>query len=838
MSNELDLSAFDEPTEAPKTEAAPALDLSAFDDSEPSRAPSNTEAPVAESDLSDKAMGAGIGGAVGAAAGGALGGIAKLGANAVGMGISKAGALTPDQMGLITSDVDAYKASRPTETLLEGIKTNAQDVVNSRKGAGNLYTNILKGAAEDADKVGYDSAEAAKNALTDAPVSKQAYYESLLSGLKKNDGTLIPVKQETKDAFFAENAEKPFSAQKEGLSKMEPSQRLQYLQANAKDMEQFKGSEVYDRFQKELALAQQGAQDAENTLKTNIYTDATNKYQQKLNLPKEILGASPDAQNLQLNPEYKKVVEGAVARARDTLNPDLTQQQLGGKTGIIPGLRESANFGGQPGPGERVATDMSESVRELLGKENPEYDSQMKRSSAAINASDDLQGAKVRVGDDGVSRVTKANANSIKKTLANPEEYADEYKQLQKGIESAKPFTERLPAELMNDPETGLQARVAQANSIEKKLKDFGVKVDPVTGEVDVDQSTYNKIKRVSQEGTPQELKKLEDLLQEASKLSSERDAKGGADLLAEIKRSGIKDIVKGGGEVSTAATNNAIRTGSKALTAATLGGVPAAVASIAKDKYGTKAQELLAKYRGSNTGKFLNRMVDNAPGGAALGLGVMGSLIGAANAASDETPADERLTPTVAVGAGIADAVNPIPGTDIVNGVQQGQKQAIEAARGFEAPVDPYGMDLGAAPGSEATLSNPVVQSAVKGFAEGAVAPLTGLAKAAPAALEAYGEQASTDARSRMEKRFKAIDSFNKAPDKLPTQSKELSNSSAPQLQELADTFKGTPGAEAFVAPLEKAAQSKDSQSKTAALFALYQQPAFRQILNKNKKN
>lgn len=98
-----------------------------------------------------------------------------------------------------------------------------------------------------------------------------------------------------------------------------------------------------------------------------------------------------------------------------------------------------------------------------------------------------------------------------------------------------------------------------------------------------------------------------------------------------------------------------------------------------------------------------------------------------------------------------------------------------------------------------------------------------------------------SDQARSSMEQRFQNVDKFikqTKENNDVLRAGNTLKQATPEQLMELSQSFKDIKGADNFVAPLENAAQATTEEEKRARLFGLYQQPAFRQLLNKGSKS
>jgi HAMP domain-containing protein len=209
----------------------------------------------------------------------------------------------------------------------------------------------------------------------------------------------------------------------------------------------------------------------------------------------------------------------------------------------------------------------------------------------------------------------------------------------------------------------------------------------------------------------------------------------------------------------------------------------------IASKLGGTKLQELYGLWRDSKVGNAVK-------GASKAGLPILGAIAGATSAANAAEQGD--LSPLEATGAGIAEVVNPIPLTDAVEG-------AVQAKKTYEATGSAY--------------------EALKSGAKGFTSPAAAFAES----LNEGGLERSNDARTRMEQQFKAADQF-KAP-KSHEEFKTFVEQKPEQIANLLEAFKADTSAQSFLAPLEKAMNS-DERTRSAVLFGLYQQPAFRAAL------
>lgn len=205
----------------------------------------------------------------------------------------------------------------------------------------------------------------------------------------------------------------------------------------------------------------------------------------------------------------------------------------------------------------------------------------------------------------------------------------------------------------------------------------------------------------------------------------------------------------------------------------------------------GTRVQELYGLYKDSMPMKGVKNLVKNAPGI----LGVSGAIMGATAAAEAG-----ELSPGEAVAAGAAESLNPVPFTDVIAGAVEGKKAFNETG------------------------------SVIEGVKAGAEA----YAKPAVDGLNKFGSDKSDYARKRIEGNFNALDTLNK---KAPHEDFKTFVEQKPEMiQDLAEMFKQDESTTIFAAPLEKAANA-DDRTRSAVLFGLYQQPAFRQAMKGKTK-
>jgi hypothetical protein len=303
----------------------------------------------------------------------------------------------------------------------------------------------------------------------------------------------------------------------------------------------------------------------------------------------------------------------------------------------------------------------------------------------------------------------------------------------------------------------------------------------------------------------PQEYAYLQEALQDSSKSGNLANSVG--DTLKNAEMSALKGDVarlRQGKELNAFDINSIAK------------GEYSRAPGIASKLGGTRLQELYAMYKDSKAANALKT-------GSKVGITGLGGVIGAMNAAS---AADEgSISPTQATSATLAESINPIPMTDSVESIKAGN----------EAYNDSLGQG-----DNEALANLKAAGGATAGFFKPATDMLGQVVPAADQALEsgfkaikntlnATGMEQANAARARKEQNFKA------AEPKLDEDFKSFVEQKPEQLHDLAAIFSAEPALQSFVAPLQKAADG-DNRTRSAVLFGLYQQPAFRNAL-KNRK-
>lgn len=806
---------------------SPANDDSLFDDtphpevqaavdSTPERQEYITAGEDAQERVGQIASG-GIGGAVGYGTGKLM----QAGANVIDDHIMPGlGDLKKPEMEFITANPETYKNADSMQNLMDQWKNLAQDVSTTTKGASAHYDNNLRKITQDVNQASYDLPEQAKASLVnEAPMPKTNYYQGIAEGLKQSQGALSPVTPEARKEFFEKNFEVPFNMEKERFNLTEANKRLEYLKSNAEAMETFKGTEVYNKFQNDVKIAQSEVDNQLNKIKQNVSQSAIEKYRKELGVPEEISKLDPAFENMRLEPEYRKMASAAVAKASDPL-ANLTATKVGDNGGLVQLLRESANYDnkGGVGPIDRMATNIAEGVVGQAKELYPNYKAGQEAGSRAIKSKEALGKAGVKIGEEGIENLSKSSSDKIYKTLANPELYPDEFKQLQGAIDSTREFTQSQPLDFV-------QQRLAQADKLEKNMEQLGVKVDP-NSNVELRNNATNKLTALAANPQLDDAKKLTSTIDEARTISSNPNMKPGQEFLNELNAAKIKEGVNVSGAISDPTMYKIAQAGTKAGVGGFLGNqvggstgmALGAAGGLAADVYGTKLQEMYALKKAGKLGKAASAINSAMPGI----LGGAGALIGATAAAN----AGEITPEEAGVVAGV-EAFNPIPATDTVQAYIDAKKEykrsgdpASALADGIKGFVSPIPVLANMANDAAPDIARAVLDAPDK------------IVPAAFKTVDKFGTAQSNDARARMEQNMKAKSN------PVLESGKSLKQATPEQLMELSQSFKEIKGADNFVAPLENAANASSEEEKKARLFGLYQQPAFRQLINKGNKS
>jgi len=295
-------------------------------------------------------------------------------------------------------------------------------------------------------------------------------------------------------------------------------------------------------------------------------------------------------------------------------------------------------------------------------------------------------------------------------------------------------------------------------------------------------QESLNKAQATARREITEEIAKKEGLLQDLQQAKSRSGNAGvAADMLKETYRANkglsIKEPVKLVGELIKG----------KGL------GVTAALT----DTLGKIAKSGAAKVAGPATGALFGGMI-------------------AANAA-DEAGIQNPVERTV---MGLGESVAP-PGVDFSQGYVDARKELMETrdpasalASGIRGAVAPAAGAVQAANQALPDLTRQVLNAPDK----------------LPKMLDEFGKGRSMNARARMEQ------NMGGAPKEDKKELMDFTSTTPEELENLAQMLSTKGGSEAlFSGPLSKAAQSDDRQ-RSAILYGLHQQPAFRALLRANK--
>lgn len=813
MANKLDDNLFDDSTLHPEASAAPAVDDSLFDDSTAHPDAAITEVP-SESNPIQTMNNAVNAGAIGYGVGR---GVEELN-NKVVPAVLKSrlvGTLPKESVDFISNNRATYNSADSLENLLSQFRGLGEDVSTTKQGAAKHIVEGFKNVAADVNKSGFENANKAKEFLStpDAQgLSKESFNKAVGQGLLNAQGAVGDYTPELK-AQQSANVLETYRPQVQSLA----SQSLALENEMLKYPE---GSDPHFELQNKKAAIDSQL----NNLKSKVILESKTAPAKASGFPKEILESGPEFGDKYLSPAFQKQAQEAIEMGNSVKGDIIPPEMLGQKYGLVNQLRANANYNTMPGadtPDQGMAKVLAKQIRESLGQVNPKYDELQKASSRAINLGDNM-GFDPNSFEEGKLVMKDAQAKRLEKIMANPEQFPEEFAKLQSELSGSQEFSSKQPLSLA-------QERLEQAARLEKELAKFK---DTTAGE--------NKILRTAADLNSPEAKTLIPALDEAATISSNPAAKSGTSLLNEINAAQIKQAAKEGAGLSNFNKNKILSGGIKGTAGALLGGQMAGAEGAlglgalgaASDIWGSKLQELAALGDTTRLGKLAKGFNSLLPG--IFGAG--GAMIGASAAANAG-----ELTPGEAVVAGGAEALNPIPMTDIVRGTVEAKKAANEAQANlgdrdaaFEQEIALTG-DLGVNPAQAALAANPIESARQAGFLKGFTSPVPAIAGLAKEGLESFGTSQSNDARSRMEQNMRG---FKPEENEVLNNSKALKQATPEQLMELSRTFQEIKGADHFVAPLENAAQASSEEEKQARLFGLYQQPAFRQLLNKGKVN
>jgi hypothetical protein len=357
---------------------------------------------------------------------------------------------------------------------------------------------------------------------------------------------------------------------------------------------------------------------------------------------------------------------------------------------------------------------------------------------------------------------------------------------------------------------------------IEKALKDYGLSLDQVEKDGTVNIRNNSKIENIYKKGNQREIDRLNKYIDRAQKLQMEISTFGNGSAASpsidrfqdEFKFANIKNKV-------AEAKEKPIVTSLKKLVGTVIGGstagTPGAVigyGAAGTSTTGTKLQELAALAKASKTYK--------AAAGASKALGPIAAL-GAGLLASGQSQAAGEPLPLSAA-KGVAETLSP-PGLSGSEAISQGQIAAEEQIASMtpeeltQAPELPA--DIMSA--QDVVLSNPIITETLKGAAKGLVSPIPDLAKAGKSALESFGTERSLSARERQEKQMQSADNLSES---------KFETTNGPAITDFANYLESSPDkvAQEYSRVLRQVISSPDRE-KSAVLFGLNQNPAFRRL-------
>jgi hypothetical protein len=348
-------------------------------------------------------------------------------------------------------------------------------------------------------------------------------------------------------------------------------------------------------------------------------------------------------------------------------------------------------------------------------------------------------------------------------------------------------IAEKVRGQLGRDSEdyNVLMNKGSDAIKVKDTLQDAGIKIKD--GQLSLPKGGRAKITKMLQNPSdfPDELQSLIKAIDKSKELGL--TDKGALEFISEFEAAGIKDIVSKSANLSDYNKRRLAGGLTKAAAGGLLGGLPGLAAGAALDVGGTKLQELIALAQASKLGKGIGAVTRKLP---AIGV-VAGAGLGAASA-SEAGLSPAQVATTGAVGA--AESFLP------------------------PAPVDLTG---GAIAGFQEYNKSQDVGQALSAAGTATIKP-----------LDEFGTKQSLSARERMEQNLNAFKGAK-------TQSAPLvGNYTADDVRATQEWFNAStdPMAQSFKVPLEKAVNAPDERSRAAAMFALEQQPAFRELQRKRK--
>lgn len=883
MSNELDLSAFDE------DEAATALDLSAFED-----APVEIKEADPVGDATRGLMGAGAGALGGAALNKGL----EVGVNAI---TNNLGALRPEDIAKIDQNRDLYKelkkSANPLEDMMEQFRVlgdknrqggidSAAAAVESLRGKPNMpinefYKTIASPAATNMD---YSDAlpENTKAKILgenlDAIAPDQRKDLSQLMSLEEEMGKpfqdeRLSINQSIKDAKYEnklgqinvpENKKLPIL---DAAADNKAAQKLQELEqklaqvsgkssapvVNAKEDFIFGVDNRIDRDKKlqDIDIKREKTPDFEKIAVKEEFADKRDgkkleRFDEKISATEQKIAAETrkiedKKRAFQQQMADKKAQTGtlrdidqnnAQARVQSRKDQLIFNKILDDeKSAQMKNLKQKEKMEKLLADKQKLEAKIQERVQEATKKTEEAFTAEHKTPKKILEVTPELQGRVLREGyadslANGIKnteRLEELELPAVHKRLRELQEADTNYEQGGAVNNFRKEMANSLSTKLKEDE--GYKKGMASAEESYKTdaLWDKnGIRYDKKLDRTTLEDSGRSKLNQILLDGEKNKVSKeyLMEALQDAER---QGHLPPGTNIAELMNRSEVAALQGEVGRLRQGGDLNAFDINSIAK------GEYSRAPGITSKLGGTKLQELMGMYKNSIAGKGIQKL-------GKYGLPVAGALAGGMAAASAAESGE--LTPEAALLSGTAEAFNPTP-FDMVEGAKGGAKgidEALAQSSPEELTAEPTmgADDIG---GASLVSQNPVVQKALSGFAEGAVTPLGEMAKSAAETFSEAGTARSNDARARMEQNFGNLNISKSAPvEKKSVPHEDFRNfveQRPEQIQELAQFFSNDEKTASFVAPLEKAAQA-DDRTRSAVLFGLYQQPAFRQAMSK----
>jgi hypothetical protein len=776
-------------------------------------------------------MGGGIGAGAGYVADKALGGIGNF-------AMRNIGDLSQEDMDKISSNRDIYKNVSPLETKLEEFRTLAE---GNRQG-------------------GIKSAEQAREALKgQAPIPTEDFFKTLAGPAEnpKYSTQLAPDKAhqllgdeldrayptlEDKQSAIS-NLDNKISATQAELANPSPNQ-IQLINQEAKDR---KFQNKMGQMEPKLGVDGKNVDTvdgANDTYKAKTDERKILRLDEKIAKTEAKAAEKPAAleklEDLQkkkedflYNQKNAQIKSGTVRDVRNQKQFDAAQNrktQLELNRITEQEFQAKKEFVAQQKKAEKLQSDL-EKYNEQKNKITQKIDRTVNKAASKADAN--LQNikqapAEIRqaspflenriLGDNYADALENAIKDVRHSDTIDPVRVDQKLQEIRDFVPDGKMATDgKFNAELSSAVRQDLHGRYPEyasgMNDAEKSFKTealfdkLGIKYNKDLDRTTLEQSGANKLNHIllNPEKYPQEYAYLQEALDDSEKNGTLLGKP--ADLLREAEVSALKGDV---GRLRNNKELNAFDINSMAK------GDVSRTPGILSKLGGTRLQELHALYKDSTAAKVARGVGKTALIGAG---GILGGMA-AANAAENG-----EISPTQATSATLAEGVNPIPLTDSVesikagntaynDSVNQGDHEAIAAAKGIGGATAGFFKPATDLLSNVVPAADSALEDAYHGLRNG---------------LEKFGNEQSHSARSIMDQNMK---------DKAVPVHEDFKNfveQKPEHVQNLLAHFQNDPSAKAFVAPLEKAAQS-DDRTRSAVLFGLYQQPAFRLAL-KNKK-